>query len=159
MQENKHEVDEEGFARFDQELSIDIYSSADDPAETFYIFKDKPHTDSVVSELLKSGRHVHRHYLGDVALMLIYSSSIISSAHIARSAYKSPINKWGDVINNIQHGVALFNQDAMEMLFQSLGLHEIVKDSVGLQSLFDSAEGPHEELDIRLFYIRLIEEA
>ena len=100
---------------------------------------------------MKSGRHLHRHCLGDLPLVLVYSSTSVESAHIARDVFKPPIDECEDVMDHLEHGLMLFNQLAIEQMSKSLDLTDIVSEDTDIRILFDKETT---DINLQLFHIK-----
>lgn len=153
MQTTNYKVDDEGFAPFLRDITVEVFYSVDSITELFYLFKDKQHDTGAIEELLKSGRHLHRHWLNGLPFVLIYSSAKVNAAHMARSVFKASIDNYKDVIGNLEHGLILFNRLAIVEMFKYCDLTDITSEDVDIEILFEHAH-QMDELSVQLFHIK-----
>ena len=141
MQTKRYEVDAEGFAPFVPELELVRFESSDCASEKFYVLQDVDGDKSILPEMLKSARHVHRHFLGGLSFVLVASSAGVNAAHIARSVYKPHFSDWTEVVSNISFNLIVFNDLALGRL--------------GLENIVSMAHDALDGVDAELFFMEV----
>ena len=110
----------DSFAEFVTDTEIRMIKSSDDPDENLYVFCDTfaKHDPDTVLELIKSTRHIHRHFLGDLAFVIVsyVARSEDYHAHICRHVWQPHYDDVDRILSNVKSPIVSMNERAAHIM-------------------------------------------
>ena len=135
-------------------LEVDIIKSLDNPDERYYTFNKSKAAQSDLIEFYKTMRHLHRHFLNDLPIVLVSyteDETDAPSAFMCRHAWRAHDESMLKVLSNLSSGLIMINEHAANVL-----LHKDVSPSewFSLYDIdFEQFDQLYESENVTLFFI------
>lgn len=132
-------------------FEIRAVQSTDAPSELFYIYcKDLDSIPKIVlDEMLKSARHIERHFLNEAAFVIVSFKSSLEDdhAHICRHVWLPHFAECVSILSQTDSRVACLNTRAADLLINT----DITRNFLSIN--FENFDAVMDAHNIFLFYV------